>query len=447
MRDVANVNLEKAFFAKIMTEPEQFYKVEPHFFVNEQIRIVYSAIREEYIHSDSKVIPSPKQILAMVSLVDEERKVTKESLKLLLSEDLSGYENEWLDKRFKSWKISKHTRDQLKEAIDLIKDMDEINYDNVISIANRLRDRFAEIDMMSNDDDDLGDDFDDPESHKQLIAEKKMPSGWSSIDKILGGGWDHATLNILMGETNVGKSMWLQNIAAKLVDMGYNVVYVTLEMAKRKTMKRLGSMRLKIPADRYDDVSRDPMFMKQKINEIKNLTPSNKLFDGGKSGKLIVKKYPTSDCTITDLESYIKKFEETKRIKIDVMIIDYINLMSVEKGYNLETMLYLKGKHLAEGMRRLGDKYDICMITATQTDKSVWGASDINLDDIPESKAIAESADVVWAIIRNSEMKKQNYYKLKILKLRDGEHHEEQIKFDFNTKYLTMENDMLLGSK
>ena len=447
MADAANTNLEKAFFAKILTEPEQFYKVRPHFFVNEQIRIVYETIQNEYISSTNKIVPSPKQIWTMVSLVDTEKKVTKQSLKILLDEDLSSYEDDWLSSRFKSWKVSKHTRDQLKESIDLIKNMDEINYDNVMDIANRLKDKFAEIDSLGNDDEDLGEDFDDPDSHKQLISERKMPSGWSNIDRIMGGGWDHATFNLLMGETNVGKSMWLQNIAAKLVDMGQNVVFVTLEMASRKCMKRMGSMRLKIPIDNYDNLSKDGMFMKQKINEVKNLTPSNKLFDGGKPGRLFIKKYPTSDCTVTDLENFIKKFEETKRIKIDVMIIDYINLMSIEKGYALDTMLYLKGKHLAEGLRRLADKYDVCMITATQTDKSVWGASDINLDDIPESKAIAESADSVWAIIRNSQMKKENIYKLKILKLRDGEHHEEQIKFDFNTKYLTMDNDVLLGSK
>lgn len=242
-------------------------------------------------------------------------------------------------------------------------------------------------------------------------------------------------------------SMWLQNIAARLVDNGYNVVYVTLEMASRKCFKRMGAMRLKIPIDQYDELSKDSMFMKQKINEVKNLTPSSSLFDGGKAGKLFVKKYPTSDCTITDLENYIKKFEETKRIKMDVMVIDYINLMSIEKGYNMDNMLYLKGKHLSEGLRRIGDKYQVCVITATQTGKDVWGASDINLDDIPESKAIAESADSVWGIIRNSQMKKENTYRLKILKLRDGEHHEEQIKFDFNTKYLTIDNDIMLGAK
>lgn len=242
-------------------------------------------------------------------------------------------------------------------------------------------------------------------------------------------------------------SMWLQNFTAKLADEGKVVVFISLEMAKHKVMKRLGSMRFRVNVSEYDTVSKNSALLKNKINELKTVSVSNKLFDGGKAGKIFVKKYPTSDCTITDLENYIKKFEESKKIKIDVLVVDYINLMSIEKGYNLDTMLYLKGKHLSEGLRRLGDKYEICVITATQVDKSVWGANDINLDDIPESKAIAESADSVWAIIRNPSMKKDNTYRLKILKLRDGEHHEEQIKFDFNTNYLLMENDVLMGSK
>ena len=447
MSEVINVNLEKAFFAKILSDPKQFYKVKPYFFGNEQIRIVYEVVSDNYINSKEKVVPSAKQLWTMISLVDTAKIVSKDSFKIIMSEDLSDYEDDWLSTRFMSWKVSKHTREQIKESIDLIHGMDEINYDNVMDIALRLKDKFLEIDALSNDDENLGDDFDDPESHKQQISERKMSSGWSNVDKILGGGWDHATLNLIMGETNVGKSMWLQNIASQLVDSGYNVVFVTLEMASRKCIKRMGAMRLKIPIDQYDELSKDAMFMKQKINEVKNLTPSNSLFDGGKAGKLYIKKYPTSDCTVTDLENYIKKFEQSKRIKIDVIVLDYINLLSIEKGYNMDNMLYLKGKHLAEGLRRIGDKYQVCVITATQTGKSVWGASDINLDDIPESKAIAESADSVWGIIRNSQMKKENNYRLKILKLRDGEHHEEQIRFDFNTKYLTMDNDIMIGTK
>lgn len=447
MGEVVNTNLEKLFFAKILEDTAQFYKVEPFFFRNEQIRFIYEVIRDNYIHSKDKIVPSPKQIWTMVSTHDIEKKITKEALKGLLTENTQEVSDEWLDRRFKAWKSSNHTRNKVVDAIDLIKKMEDVDYDNVMDIVARLKNSFNEIDIISNDDEDLGDDFDDPENHKQLVSLRKMSTGFSNMDKIMGGGWDHATFNIIMGETNVGKSMWLQNLSAKLADEGKNVVFVTLEMAKHKVMKRLAAMRFRVDVDNYDEISRDTIFIKNKINELKTMSVSNKLFDGGNAGKIFVKKYPTSDCTITDLENYIKKFEEAKKIKIDVMVIDYINLMSIEKGYNLDTMLYLKGKHLAEGLRRLADKYDICMITATQTDKSVWGASDINLDDIPESKAIAESADSVWAIIRNPAMKKENTYKLKILKLRDGEHHEEQIRFDFNTKFLTMENDVLVGSK
>ena len=238
-------------------------------------------------------------------------------------------------------------------------------------------------------------------------------------------------------------SMWMQNIAVKAADQGANVVYITLEMGSQKCMKRMGSMRLKIPNSEYDEKSRDTIFMKNRINSLKNMNSG--LFNS-KPGKIFVKKYNTSDCTVTDLDNYIHKLESAKGIKINMVLVDYINIMSLEKGLDFTSMLYLKGKHLAEGLRYVADKHNCCIITATQTDKSVWGANDIDLKNMPESKAIAETADSVWAIIRNPEMKKNNLYRLKILKLRDGEHSGEQIRFDFDTKFLVMENDEMVGT-
>jgi replicative DNA helicase len=241
-------------------------------------------------------------------------------------------------------------------------------------------------------------------------------------------------------------SMWLHNISVNAANAGSNVLMITLEMANQKVMKRIGSMRLKININEYDDKSKDSVFMKQRINNLKSQSTVGDIFDS-QPGKIFVKKYNTSDCTITDIDNYINKFEEVKRLKVDMVLIDYINIMSIEKGSADGSMLYLKGKHLAEGLRRIADKYKVAVITATQVDKAVWGASDIKLADIPESKAIADTADSVWGIIRNSEMKRNNIYRLKILKLRDGEHKEEQVRFDFNTKFLTMENDVLVGVK
>lgn len=237
-------------------------------------------------------------------------------------------------------------------------------------------------------------------------------------------------------------SMWLYNIACNSANEGKNVVVITVEMGWRKVMKRLGAMRLKIDVDQYSDLSKDTIFMKNKINALKST--GNGLFNTDSPGKIFVKKFNTGSCTISDIDNYLTKLEEIKNIKIDVVVLDYINLMSVDKtNKDIGNNLYLKGKHLSEGLRYIADKFDLALITATQVDRSVWGANDIKLQDIPESKAVAETADSVWAIIRNTEMKRHNKYRLKILKLRDGDHKEETIVFDFHPQYLVIENDIM----
>ena len=448
MAEAMNTNMEKHFFVYILDTPDQFSKVEPYFFKNSDIMFVYTVIREEYLRSESHIVPSTQQIVAMVKLADQENKISAAVLKLLLQSDNSDISIEWLLPRFKAWKIQNQLNGDMLKTIDMVRNLKDIDYDNVVDIAQKIKGMFGNVLLVDDDDSDLGMDFDDPESHKQLISKNSIHTGWPCIDSILGGGWSKSTLNVIMGETNVGKSMWLHNIATNAANAGANVLLITLEMASRKVMKRLGSMRLKINSDEYDEKSKDAVFMKQRINNLKSQTGfgGGGLFDS-QPGKIFVKKYNTSDCTVTDIDNYIKKFEEVKRLKVGMVIVDYINIMSIEKGFDITNMLYLKGKHLAEGLRRIGDKYECAVITATQTDKAVWGASDIKLGDIPESKAIADTADSVWGIIRNPEMKRNNIYRLKILKLRDGEHHEEQVRFDFNTKFLTMENDQLVGAK
>jgi replicative DNA helicase len=446
MAEAMNTNMEKHYFIYILDNPDQFSKVESYFFKNSDIQFVYSVIREEYMRSESHIVPSIQQIYSMVKLADQDSKINDKVVKLLLQSDNSDISEEWLLPRFKGWKIQNQLKSDTLRTIDMIRNIEEISYDDVTEIAQKLKVMFGNVLLVDDDDQDLGDDFDDPESHKQQTSKNCIPTGWASIDNILGGGWSKSTLNVIMGETNVGKSMWLHNIAVNAANAGTNVLVITLEMATRKVMKRLGSMRLKINADEYDEKSKDTVFMKQKLNNIKSQSTVGSLFDA-QPGKIFVKKYNTSDCTVTDIDNYIKKFEEVKRIKVGMIVVDYINIMSIEKGFEITNMLYLKGKHLAEGLRRVADKYECALITATQTDKAVWGASDIKLGDIPESKAIADTADSVWGIIRNPEMKKNNIYRLKILKMRDGEHHEEQVRFDFNTKFLSMENDVLVGAK
>ena len=241
-------------------------------------------------------------------------------------------------------------------------------------------------------------------------------------------------------------SLWMQNFAVNSANKGYNVLYITLEMSVKKTLKRLGSMRLKVPIDKYDYLSNDTEFMKKKIDNLHKMGTGNDLFEGKKQGKIITKFFPAGTATIDDFDVLIKKIKEKKGLDIDMLVVDYITLMAPVRGLGIESNLYLKGKHLAEGLRAIAAKYELTLITGMQIAKDAWNSTDITLDKIPESKAIAETADTFFAIIRTEDMKRQNIYRLKMLKQRDGDFSKSQVKFDLNPKYLTIENDIFIDA-
>lgn len=236
-------------------------------------------------------------------------------------------------------------------------------------------------------------------------------------------------------------SLWMQNFAFKTADAGYNVLYVTLEMSERKVLKRLGSMRLRIPINDYDNISKDVELIRKKIKSLGSMKEGGDLFSN-KVGKIYTKFWAAGTANISDFDNYIQKIQQKRGIKFDLIIVDYITLIAPIKGAG--DNLYTKGKHLAEGLRALGSKYKCPVITGVQVAKDAWNASDITLESVPESKAIAETSDTFFAIIRTEEMKRLNLYRFKLLKQRDGDFLKSQIKLNLNPTYLTLENDQFL---
>jgi len=440
------ISLEKIFFAYILKNKRYFDIVDPYFFKNSEIQFVYNVLNEYLKKNTEAEIPSPKQILEMVQLEDRDGLITKEILKSLLTVNLPDYdETNFVLPKLNAWILSNRLKSGTVDIIDETRNLDTVNdYEDVILAANKIRtivDQMSKTDFVN--DDDMGADFDDVEMHVQDSSKYKIKSGFETIDHMLGGGWDISTLNVLMAETNNGKSLWMQNIAVKSADRGHNVLYITLEMSERKVMKRLGAMRLRIPINDYDNVSKDTETIKKKIESLKNAGGVD-LFEN-KVGKIITKFWAAGTATINDFDGYIQKLRDKKGIKIDLIIVDYITLISPMKGV-IGDNLYSKGKALAEGLRAMGAKYKIPVITGVQVSKDAWNANDITLEQVPESKAIAETADTFFAIIRTEEMKRQGFYRFKLLKQRDGDFLKSQIKINLNSTYLTLENDIFLDA-
>ncbi len=205
---IMTISLEKIFFAYTIQNKRYFEIVESYFFKNKELELVYNIIRKYMMKFTDADVPSPKQILEMVSLEDRDGIITRDILKAMLTVNLSEYDEEnFIVPKFNAWILANRLKSGTVSIIDETRNLDTItDFDSAIISANKIREI---VDEMSNTnfvkDDDLGTDFDDPESHLQDTAKFKIRSGFETIDHMLGGGWDIQTLNVIMAETNNGK--------------------------------------------------------------------------------------------------------------------------------------------------------------------------------------------------------------------------------------------------
>ena len=244
----------------------------------------------------------------------------------------------------------------------------------------------------------------------------------------------------------MGKSIVLCNDAANYVRMGKNVLFITCEMAKEKVTRRISANLFDMNLEDYDKLVEDPQKVKKKLKQLANSNPFIEL------GKLRIKELPTGQGTVFDVERYIKEVQETYKYKVDVVIIDYINIMCNYRQPNSENT-YLKIKTLAEDLRGIAVKYDVLVVTASQIGRNALDSSDINLTDISESMGLNHTCDNVIGIIQTEEMRIGElingeavpYYWMKVLKIREGEGKGTKFRVDinYNKMKLTERTDMI----
>lgn len=228
-------------------------------------------------------------------------------------------------------------------------------------------------------------------------------------------------------------SIFLCNDAANFMLAGKNVLFITCEMSDKKVIKRIGANLLDISIDEYDRLSLDSEAMAKKIISFRQrqLTPI---------GRLFVKEYPTSCCTAIDLDNYIKQIEEVQGFKVNVVVIDYINIMRNHRSSD-SANTYINIKNLAEDLRAIAVRRNCLVLTATQSNRSAFDSNDITLSQIAESMGLVATADAVFGIIQDNEQKLNYEYYLKILKIRDGFGKNNKILMHIDYKRMRLTED------
>ena len=418
----SSIDHEKIFFNYFLEKPHYLKGTNDGFFANRDLDQIAKLSKAFYLKFGES--PSKQQMSALVK--DDPNEISGDIVTSIYDINIKDYDQDWLKRTGEAWVKWKHFDKQLVRTIEYVKTQD-VSPENVEDVVNRA------IGMISTDgsinfDTDVGLDFFNPESHIQRTS-KKIETGWNFVDRVSGGGYDTKSLVVYAGEQNIGKSIWLANDAANFVRMGHNVVFITAEMSAQKVLKRIGANLLHIPMSDYDKNSGNRDYMKRRLEKVsRGLLPP---------GKLFVKEYPTSQGTIPDIEAYLKDLEEAQDHKVNVLVVDYINILANYRNPNTENT-YMKIKQIAEDLRALAVKRNMLVISATQINRGAWDATEVRMENIAESAGLAHTADVMYALIQDSVMHSEREYWLKVLKIRDGQGKGSRCKFDIDYEHMRL---------
>lgn len=256
---------------------------------------------------------------------------------------------------------------------------------------------------------DYWEDLESRSTRSKEISEV-ISTGMPSLDKLIGGGYRKKSLFAFAGPPNVGKTLILNDAASTLALNGQNVLYITLELTEDYVSQRTDA---KIGEFCMNQLNVNPEVAIKKVMAKRDIMVKN----GKKFGKLIYKNYSPNSISSTDIKAYIKNIESKKNIKFDFVIVDYLKLLKAS-GKVYGDNLYNKLGTVCEELRDIALTFNVCVLTASQTDRRSMNASEIGMDNISDSIAIVQTVDVLVTISRDETTDKQDMMRLACVKSR-----------------------------
>ena len=331
---------------------------------------------------------------------DEEESKCKD---LIASFHDEKVESEWLLNTTEKWCRDRAIYLALMESISIADGKDEKK--NRDAIPNILSDALA-----VSFDNHIGHDYlTDYEERYDSYHRKEDKIGFDLeyFNKITKGGLPNKTLNIALAGTGVGKSLFMCHHASSVLLQGRNVLYITMEMAEEKIAERIDANLLNVPIQELVDLPK--MMFDNKVNNISKKT----------QGTLIIKEYPTASAHSGHFKALLNELALKKSFRPDIIFIDYLNICASSRyrgNANVNSYSYIKA--IAEELRGLAVEANVPIVSATQTTRSGFASSDVDLTDTSESFGLPATADLMFALISTEDTEKLGNILVKQLKNR-----------------------------
>ena len=237
--------------------------------------------------------------------------------------------------------------------------------------------------------------------------EDKIEFDLEFFNKITKGGLPNKTLNIALAGTGVGKSLFMCHVASGALLDGKNVLYITMEMAEEKIAERIDANLLNVPIQEITELPK--VMFEDKVTKLAQKT----------QGTLIIKEYPTASAHAGHFRALLNELALKKSFRPDIIFVDYLNICASSRYRGNSTVnSYSYIKAIAEELRGLAVEANVPIVSATQTTRSGYGSSDVELTDTSESFGLPATADLMFALISTEELEGLGQIMVKQLKNR-----------------------------
>jgi KaiC/GvpD/RAD55 family RecA-like ATPase len=324
-------------------------------------------------------------------------------------EDFGDKHTEWFLAEFESFT----KRQELERAI--LKSADLLEKGEFGPVEKLIKDA-VQISLQR----DMGTDyFADPKAriNKYFNSGGQVSTGWPQLDKLLYGGFSRGELNIFAGGSGSGKSLVMMNIALNWLNMGLSGVYISLELSEELTSLRTDAM-LTMMSTR--DIRKDIDGTELRVK-----------MAGKKSGQYRVKGLPAQS-NVNDIRSYLKEVQIQTGIKVDFVMIDYLDLvMPVSVKVNPNDQ-FIKDKYVSEELRNLAKELGILMVTASQLNRSAVEEIEFDHSHIAGGISKINTADNVFGIFTSRSMRERGQYQIQCMKSRSSTGVGQKIDLEYN---------------
>ena len=240
------------------------------------------------------------------------------------------------------------------------------------------------------------------------------------------GGMSRGELNIFAGGSGSGKSLLMMNVALNWLKQGLTGIYITLELSEELTALRTDAMLTNMSTK---DIRKDIDSTELKVK-----------MAAKKMGKYQVKGLPAQS-NVNQIRSYIKEFQIQMGLKVDFVMIDYLDLvMPVSIKVNPSDQ-YIKDKFVSEELRNLAKELNILMVTASQLNRSAVDEQEFDHSHIAGGISKINTADYVFGIFTSRSMRERGQYQIQCMKSRSSTGVGQKIDLEYNVETMRITDE------